>query len=160
LEAAPAAERGRMIAALEQGLQDRPSGQVKSLGPLFGDLAEVEKAPPAPAVHEEKVPPALQKQLAALWKYDTTDAARTRLSMRLGRPAGHDRAAVLASDSRASRETRLAMIQALGGVGKPACVAPLLKLVGGSEPEVVQLTALGALQRFEADDVAPALLRQ
>src|SRR5262249_35068939 len=84
---APAAERGRMLAALEQGLQDRPSGRVKSLGALFGDLAEIEKAPPAPAAREERVPLALRKQLDALWEGDTADATLIRLSMRLGRPA-------------------------------------------------------------------------
>ena len=54
---------------------------------------------------------------------------------------------------------RLALVQALGEVGRPNCVAPLLKLIGGGEPEVLQLAAVGALQRFDCDEIGAALLR-
>jgi putative heme-binding domain-containing protein len=51
------------------------------------------------------------------------------------------------------------MLEALGDVGKPACVPPLLKLIGGNEPEALQLATLGTLQRFDQEDISSALLR-
>jgi putative heme-binding domain-containing protein len=50
-------------------------------------------------------------------------------------------------------------VQTLAEVGKPGCVAPLLKLIGGGQPEALQLAAVGALQRFEGEEIAAALLR-
>jgi putative membrane-bound dehydrogenase-like protein len=134
LASAPAAERGRMLAALDQGLRDRPAVAAK-------------------------LPSALTEQLDALWKDGTSDATLIRLSARLGRQAAHDRAVALATDPKAPRDTRLAMVQTLAEVGEPACVAPLLELLGGSEPEVLQIAVLDALQRFEREQIAAALLR-
>jgi putative membrane-bound dehydrogenase-like protein len=159
LASAPATGRGRLLAALDQGLQDRPVGPRKSPGTLFSGLAEVEKPPGPRLAREEKLPPALAKQLDALWADDTTDVTLIRLCARLGRPAAHDRAVALAADPKAPQATRLALLQALGEVGNPGCVAPLLKVVGGGEPEAVQAAALGALQRFEQEEIAGGLLR-
>ncbi|HEX5270682.1 MAG TPA: c-type cytochrome, partial [Gemmataceae bacterium] len=52
-----------------------------------------------------------------------------------------------------------ALVQALGEVGRPGCVAPLLTLIRGAEPEALQLAALDALQHFDQEEVAAALLR-
>jgi putative membrane-bound dehydrogenase-like protein len=159
LAAAPASGRGRLLAALDQGLQDRPAGAGKNLRSLFNDHAIVEKPPEPRAAREERLPPALAKQLDALWRNDTTDVTLIRLCARLGRPAAQDRAVALATDPAAPPEARRTLLQALGEVGRPGCVAPILTLVGGGEPEVVQLAALDALQRFDQEDVAAALLR-
>jgi putative membrane-bound dehydrogenase-like protein len=134
LTSAPPAERGRVLAALDQGLRDRP-------------------------VAAAKLPPALAEQLGSLWKDDTIDATLIRLSARLGRRAAHDRAIALATDPKVSHATRLAMVQTLAEVGEPDCVAPLLELLGGSEPEVLQIAVLDALQRFERERIADVLLR-
>jgi putative membrane-bound dehydrogenase-like protein len=160
LAAAPASARGRMLAALDRGWQDRPAGAGKSLGTLFGAQAVVEKPPEPRGAREERLPPALAKQLDSLWKDDTTDVTLIRLCARLGRSAAHDRAVALAADPGAPAEARLALVQALGEVGRPGCVAPLLALVGGGEPEALQLAALDALQHFDQADVAAALLRR
>jgi putative membrane-bound dehydrogenase-like protein len=159
LAAAPAAGRGRLLAALDQGLQDRPAGPRRSTGTLFSDHAAVEKPPQPRPTGEEKLPPALAKQLDALWTDDTADVTLIRLCARLGRPAAHERAVALAADANASQATRLALLQALGDFGTPACVATLLKIVGGAEPEAVRAAALGALQRFDREEIAAALLR-
>jgi putative membrane-bound dehydrogenase-like protein len=147
-------ERARMLAALDQGLQDRPAVR-KNTGTLFTDHAVVER-PPEPRAAPEKVPAALERQVAALWSDDTTDVTLIRLSARLGRQAAHDRAVALAADPRAAPATRLAMVQALGEVGKADCVGPLVKLL--DDGEAVQLAALAALQRFDRDEVPAALL--
>jgi putative membrane-bound dehydrogenase-like protein len=159
LASAPAAERGRVLAALDQGLQDRPADERKRTGTLFSEHSVVEKPPEPRTAREEKLPPALAEQLDALWKDDTTDLPLIRLCARLGRQAAHDRAVALATNAKVPQETRLAMVQALAEVGTPCCVVPLLKLIGGGEPEALQLAAVGTLQRFDRDEIAAALLR-
>jgi putative membrane-bound dehydrogenase-like protein len=159
LAVAPAYGRGRLLAALEQGLHDRPSGARSNHGTLFSDIASVEKPPEPRAAPEEKLPPALARQLDAAWADDTTDVTLIRLGLRLGRPGAHERALALASDPKAAPATRLALLDALGDAGKPDCVAPLLKLVGSGEPESIQLAALSTLQRFDREEVTSALLR-
>ncbi len=159
LASAPVGERGALLAALDQGLQDRPAGEHKNTGTLFTDLGPLETPKEPRATREEVLPPALAKQLDALWTEDTTDATLIRLSARLGRAVAHDRAVTLAVDPKSPLALRQALLQALAEVGKPSCVAPLLKLIGKGEPEAVQLAALETLQRFEGDEIAAALLR-
>ncbi len=134
LVSAPKADRGRVLASLDQGLRDCPASGAK-------------------------LPPVLAEQLDALWRDDTIDVTLIRLSARLGRQAAHDRAVALATDPKAPDPTRVAMVQALAEVGRPNCVAPLLELLGGSEPERLQIAVLDALQRFELGPIAAALLR-
>ena len=84
-----------MLAALEQGLQDRPRAG-KSVGPLFAEHAVVERPPGRGPVGPGKLPPALEAQLDALWKKDTGGPTLVRLLARLGRPDAQDRAVALA----------------------------------------------------------------
>ncbi|MGL4549703.1 MAG: PVC-type heme-binding CxxCH protein, partial [Gemmataceae bacterium] len=69
---APGAERGRLLAALDEGLGDRA-------GPV-------------------EAPAALAEALAGLWADDTRDVTLIGLMMRLDAPAAHRRAAALATD--------------------------------------------------------------
>jgi putative heme-binding domain-containing protein len=55
---------------------------------------------------------------------------------------------------------RLALLQALGDCGGPACVTPLLNVVTGSEAEAIRLAALGTLQRFDQEQIATILLQR
>jgi putative membrane-bound dehydrogenase-like protein len=135
LASAPAAQRDHLLAALDQGLQER-------------------------AAESKELPPALEKELAGLWQDDTTNTVLIRLLARLGRQSAHDRALALAVDAKVRPETRLTMLQILAETGKPSCVGPLLALVGGPEPEAVQLTAVAALQHFDRPEVADGLLRK
>jgi putative membrane-bound dehydrogenase-like protein len=159
LASAPPAGRGRLLAALDQGLQDRPAGAGKTTGTLLDEHAVVDRPPPPRAARAEALPPALAHALDGLWADDTTDVSLIRVSARLGRPAAHDRAVALAADPRTPLPARLALVEALGEVGRPGCVGPLLKLLGGAEPEALQLAALDALQHFDRDETAAALLR-
>ncbi|MBI1913523.1 MAG: c-type cytochrome [Planctomycetes bacterium] len=138
LASAPAAERAKLLADVDLGLQER-SG-------MKGDPRAV------------KVTAALAKELVALWQDDTTDATLLRLLMRLGRRAAEDRAIVLATDVRVSRATRLAMLDVLRDAGGTACIEPLLKLTTGREAEAVRSAALAALGRFDDERIASALL--
>src|SRR5262249_51314197 len=80
-------EPGRLLAALDQGLQERPGGgRADNLGTLFQDLGVVRDPATKAEARGEKTPPALQKQLAALWTDDTTDVAMIRVLARLGHP--------------------------------------------------------------------------
>ncbi len=159
LASAPSApERERMLAALEQGLQDRPHGG-KGVGPLFAEQAVVERPPQRGPVGPQKLPPALEAQLAALWNKDTGGATLVRLLARLGKPAAQDRAVALAVDPRTPPPTRLAMLQLLGEVGAPALAGRLLAVLDERENEDVRLAGLSALQRFDGEEVAAAILR-
>jgi putative membrane-bound dehydrogenase-like protein len=159
LTATPATERERMLAALDQGLQDRPAGDHRNSGTLFSGQAIVEKPPqPRSTATAEKLPPALARQLDTLWTSQTADVTLIRLCARLGRQAAHDRAITLATDPKTPLTTRRALLQTLGEVGQPSCVAAILKLGGGEEAEAVQMAALDTLQRFDQAEIATALL--
>ena len=41
---------------------------------------------------------------------------------------------------------------------QPSCIAPLLRLVGGKETEIIQRSTLTVLQRFDTESIATALL--
>jgi putative membrane-bound dehydrogenase-like protein len=150
-------ERGQMLAALEQGLQDRPRA-TKSVGPLLAEHAVVERPAERGRARPEKLPPALEAQLAALWKADTTDTTLVRLFARLGRPAAQDRAVALAVNPRTPRPTRLLMLQLLAEVGAPAS-GRLLSVLDEQQGEEVRLAGLTALQGFDGEEVAAAILR-
>jgi putative membrane-bound dehydrogenase-like protein len=159
LASAPTAARSRVLFALDQGLQDRPRGERKNTGTLFREQGVVEKPPVSRLSAAEKLPAALAEQLDALWKDDTKDVTLIRLCARLGRQPAHDRAIAMVTNAKVPQVTRLALVQALGEVGKPNCVAPLLQLIGGGEPDALQLAVVAALQRFDSEEIGAALLR-
>ncbi len=130
--ASSSAERGRMLAALDQGMREGRKGEDRGWLPL------------APA-------------LEALWRDDTTDATLLRVLARLGDRRAHDRAVFLATDARTPAAARAEMVRTLGEVGLPSCIRPLLNLLGGAEAEALQLAVLDALPRFEDAEVAAAL---
>ncbi len=156
-------DRARMIAALEQGLQDRPSKGAGNLGTLFTNLSVVERTRPSADVRIESIPSILEEQLAALWKDETTDAKLICLMARFGRGTALKRALELANDPSTPVESRLAMLRLLGEVGRADCVSAVLKLANGSgkpiPPESVRLAALTTLQRFDQDAIGTSLLQ-
>jgi putative heme-binding domain-containing protein len=159
LASAPGAtERGRLLAALDQGLQERPPG--KSIGPLFAEHAVVERPSERRPPRPDTLPPALEAQLAALWRDDTTDATLIRLFARLGRPAAQERAVALAVNPRTPQATRLRVLELLAEVSGTASAGRLPELLDEKGNEAVQLAALAALQRFEGEEVAAAILRR
>jgi hypothetical protein len=154
----------QMLAALEKGLQDRPSGQAGNRGgTLFTNFAAAEPKPAAARRSVEAISPALEERLSALWKEDPSEPSLLCLLARLGRMPAQERARKLALDPSTPVETRLKLLQVLGEVGEPACVAPLLELLTGQQaswtPETVRLATLGALQRLDQEEIAVALLQ-
>jgi putative heme-binding domain-containing protein len=151
------AERDRLLAALEQGLQDRGASRAHfGVGTLLTPFAAAEaKRDPG---RVEKVAPVLADRLTAQWKDDTADPVFLRLMMRLGHPPAQDRALTLATDPHTSADRRLAMLGVLGEVGTPACALPLLGLLAGREPEAIQSAALAALWRFDQEAILTAIL--
>src|SRR5262249_45033911 len=159
LSAAPSSERGRLLAALEQGLQDRPARPRSNVGTLFNDLAVVVKPEEAERFVEQKLPTELARHLDASWKNGTADVALIRVCARLERPAAKVRAVALAADLHADRATRLAMLGLLADIGDSSCVDALLRCIGRGEPEAIQLAVLSTLQRFDRPEIAAALVR-
>ena len=159
LASAPsAAARRQMLTALDEGLGDWPASQAPTAEALFAGFAVPQGPRAAAGGRAPRFPGVLHKQVDALWKDGTSDPVLIRLAARMGRPGALARAAALATDRRAPTASRLAVLELLGEVGTPACVPVLLPLLDGSEPEAVRLAALAALQRFDRDDVATAVL--
>jgi putative membrane-bound dehydrogenase-like protein len=160
LSAAPASEKGHLLAALDQGLQDRPARPRSTAGTLFNDRAVVEKAVQSEFVNEPRLPPELAQQLDDLWKNDTLDATLIRVCARLGRAAAKVRAVTLATDPKAATPMRLALLETIADIGDSSCVGSLLKLLGGGEPEDIQMAVLSTLQRFDRSEIPAALLQR
>ncbi|HEV3136701.1 MAG TPA: PVC-type heme-binding CxxCH protein [Pirellulales bacterium] len=160
LAATPAADRDDIFAALDQGLKDRSTTRGGSAGDLFARLAVV-----GTGAHLEKtqlqnknIPQQLGRQIDVAWQDDTSDMTLIRLAARLGRPAAQVRAIALATDARTPLAKRIEAAQLLGEVGQPSCVERLLKLLSSSEPQPLQSAVLNALQQFEDEGIATALL--
>lgn len=161
LAGTPPIYRSRMLSAMDQGLQDRPTGRADQSGTLCSAQAEPNPVPNRAAFSSHQpMPAALARQLDAWWSGQTTDSTLIRLCAHLGRPGAYERAIALASDPSASQPLRLSLLQTLGDIGHPACVPLLLNLVGGTEPPEIQRAALAALQRFDREEIASTLLRQ
>jgi putative membrane-bound dehydrogenase-like protein len=162
LASAPsAAEHGRLIAALELGLQDHSAPRErKAMGSLLAPFAAAEWKPAETTSRSEKIPAVLRDYLLARWKDDTTDPILIRLLIRLGHRPAQERAIALALDRNTPAAMRLAMLRTAGEVATSECVKPLLKLLSAAgESEELRLTAMTALQRFEDPRISEALLR-
>src|SRR5262249_19736207 len=98
LSAAPSSERGRLLSAMYQGLQDRPARPRSNAGTLFNDLAVVAKPAEAERLGEQELPAELALHLDALWRNDTAEVPLIRVCARLGLSAARARAVGLAAD--------------------------------------------------------------
>jgi putative membrane-bound dehydrogenase-like protein len=131
LSSAPnAEEQGRMIAALDQGLQGIRQG----------------------------VPAELTAALERLWRDETQDPVLIRAAARLGHRRAKERAMALAIDSGVKESTRLAMLGFVAQVHGASCVDLLLPLVGGSDSEALRAAVIRALQRFTDDRIVQNVL--
>src|SRR5262249_28237835 len=159
LSSVPVQQRNRMLAALDQGLDERANSHLgRGPGTLFTGFAAAERPNGADARRIENINPVLAKQILVLWKNDTTDAITIRLLARLGRVEALDRALAITVDSHAAIEARIAMLQILGDFGGPSCVPLVLNLVQQRGSEALKIAALSSLQRFDRQDIADALL--
>jgi putative membrane-bound dehydrogenase-like protein len=160
LASAPsAAERDRLLAALDLGMQDHSMPRQRmAMGSLLTQFATVERRPAEGNTPNDKIPPVLMDYLLARWTDSTTDPTYIRLMIRIGhRPAQH-RAVKQVLDPGTPSEVRLDVLRTLGEVATSECVEPLLKLLGTGESEAVRLAAMTALQRFNDPRISDALL--
>jgi putative membrane-bound dehydrogenase-like protein len=158
LAAAPASGRAKLLAALDMGLQERPTAPHKSMGTLFNDFAAIEKSPALADARVQKVPPELTRQLDSIWSAETKDVTLIRLCIRLGWTTAKKRGLLLATDAKESQPERLALLDVLADVCDAECVEPLLKIIGSSEAEAVQIATLAVLQRCGRAEIATALI--
>ncbi len=111
-------------------------------------------------LHFDKPPKALAAALEPLLKTEQPSAALVRLALRLGLEAAYPIAAARAADGRLAAPERAAFIRILGELKRPESLSPLLKLLGGTEPEPVRTAALLALPGYDAPAVAAAIIAQ
>jgi putative membrane-bound dehydrogenase-like protein len=160
LESAPTPEdRRRMLAALDQGLQDRPGSTTnKNTGDLLATHAVPARNGDLHAQSPDTIPSILADRLTELWKDDTSDPIVIRLMARLGSTAAQQRALALAIDSKIPIPTRVAMLQIVGEFGPPNCARQVLTLLDSDQAEAIQLAALDALHHFDEECVVTSLL--
>jgi putative heme-binding domain-containing protein len=127
------AERERLIRAMEQQLD---------------------------GLHFEKAPEALAAVLEPLLKKDQPSSALVRLALRLGLAGTYPLAAARLTDARLGADERADFVRTLGEMRRPASLALFLELLGSKEPAPVHSAALLSLQRYEAPEVAAAVLKQ
>lgn len=158
LAAAPDAQRGRLLAALDQGLADRTTSLGGSTGSLFAQHS-VERNRAADAAAEPvEIPEALVAEIDQSWTDDTTDVTLIRLEARLGRDQAWRRAVAIARDRQTPQAARMAAVAVLGEVAASGAVDPLLELIDAAEPEPVRRAALDALARYNEQRIATRLL--
>lgn len=133
-------DRGPLIAAFDQGLRE----QVQALR--------------APKLDE--LPATLVKQLTALWQSDTRDERLIRLLSWIGYEPARDRALALAADPKNPPKIRAAMIHIRGDPARPQDIPRFQSWFAGAGPDEIKLAALDALQQFDSEPVAMALLRE
>jgi putative heme-binding domain-containing protein len=131
LRLAPAADRERLIRALEQQME---------------------------GLHFEKTPEALASALKPLLKEDRPGSALVRLALRLGVEEAYSLAAARAADARLAAAERAEFIRLLGELSRPAALPALLDRLGEKEPPAVRVAALLALERYQSPRVAAAIL--
>ncbi|MEX0978069.1 MAG: HEAT repeat domain-containing protein, partial [Pirellulales bacterium] len=159
LAAAPEAQRGRLLTALELGLTDRAGPGGGSAGTLFADQATVGDGKTVENTSHVELPPQLVKEIERSWSDDTTDLAVVRLAVRIGRDEARGRAAAIALDEKLPEAKRIEAINTLGEIGKSEAVEPLLRFLDAPST-TLSSAALAALARLDDARIAPALLKK
>ncbi len=158
------AERGKMLAALDEGLRDRNTARGSSAGTLFANLAVANAsaspdaaAPPATPV---QLPSQLTDQIDRLWRDDTSDMTLIRLAAHLGQPPALARALALATNGSLDNAERIVALQLLGEAATTAQAEPILALLSDTQPQTIQLAALDALRKFDDGALATTLVER
>lgn len=111
-------------------------------------------------LHFDTAPETLASTLKPLLAEDHPSSALIRLAVRLGLKAAYPLALVRAVDARLGVQERAAFIGVLGELKRPQSLPALLRLLGDKEPAPIRAAALQAVQRYEAPEVAAAVLSQ
>jgi putative heme-binding domain-containing protein len=110
--------------------------------------------------HFETPPKALAAVLKPLLAEERQGSALVRLALRLGMEAAYPLPAARAADARLAAAERAAFIRLLGELKRPASLPALLRQLDAKEPLLVRTAALLALQGYDTDTVAAAILAQ
>jgi putative heme-binding domain-containing protein len=105
----------------------------------------------------EAIPKELEKPLANLWT-QMPSPLLVRFSLRLGIPEAYARALKMIIDSMVPELERVRLVEALGQIGKPDCIATLEELLADSKSNALRLAALNSLQAFPDSQVAKRVL--
>jgi putative membrane-bound dehydrogenase-like protein len=105
-----------------------------------------------------RVPAALEKPLADLWKTSSANPAVLRFALRLGSPEAYDRAMKLAGDPKTPEGDRLGLIEVLGQGGKAECVPMFLRILREAKTDSLRGAVLSALQPFADPRIPEAVL--
>jgi putative membrane-bound dehydrogenase-like protein len=138
MSAPGAAERGKLLAALDQGAAERRTTHGDGKQPPFA--------------------PRLRSALRDWGRATPDDVTLLRLLCRAGDEAALSRAVARAADPALPVGQRVPLLEVIGEVGTPAAQKQLVALIGGTSPLDVQLAALAALRRVADDRVAADLL--
>jgi putative heme-binding domain-containing protein len=103
------------------------------------------------------VPKELEKPLAQLWSKGPSPLL-VRFGLRLGSLEAYQLALQMILDPKVYETNRIGLIEAIGQIGKPACIPGLEKLLAESKSNGLRLAALGALQGFPDPQVSTQVL--
>ncbi len=107
-----------------------------------------------------RVPPALERQLGALWREGDRSALLTRFALRLGSVPAFERALEVAADPKAPEGDRVSLMDVLGQTARPEVVPVLLRVLAEGKTDGLRGAALSALQSFKNENIADAVLDQ
>jgi putative heme-binding domain-containing protein len=111
-------------------------------------------------LHLDKAPPVLAGAIGRLLDGKAPSSHLVRLALRLGLDRAYALAEARAADAKLSAYERAEFIRALGERKQPESLEPLLALLKAREPAAVRTAALLALQRYDSDAVAAALIAE
>ena len=152
-------DRERLVAALDQGLQERSSTfQRENPGTLFSKYAATPSAPVADTRRVCRVRPQLMTLLVEHWNAEPNSVPLIRLLSHLGEQAAQEHADRLSRDSNTPATTRQLMIGIIGETGQGRFLPGLMSLVAANQPESIRFAALDAFQRFDQPEIGTRLI--
>ncbi|MFN0056284.1 MAG: PVC-type heme-binding CxxCH protein [Planctomycetales bacterium] len=157
----PEVHREKLLTPLWQGLTERAQGLAEiGVGGLFDSVAGAATgaSPPRKTAAILPVSGALQRTIRAAWEARRDDPLRTRLALEGGLDAAyaHLLAGLKPTEPAARLKERLAI---LAEYARESSVPAVLALFSQEQPDDLQLSVLGVLQRFSRDDITQTLLR-
>jgi putative membrane-bound dehydrogenase-like protein len=109
-------------------------------------------------LHFDRAPEALASELGPYLEHENTSPALVRLCLRLGLGLAYPLASARAGDAARPASERADYVRTLGELRRPDSLRLLIGLLGEGQPAPVRAAALLALQRYEATEVADALV--
>jgi putative membrane-bound dehydrogenase-like protein len=152
-------DRERLVAALDLGIQERSSTVLRdNLGTLFSQYASSESNAATGRKRAWRVTSELKSLLGELWKTDRKSVPYLRCLSHLDEQAAQHQAFQVAVDRHADIATRQIMLQIVGESGQLRFLSGLLSLIGPGQPELIQVAALDAVERYDQPEIGSTLI--